>query len=235
MLKLLITLILGYLVLQHPNLIPQTYADDQVLGVQTQTPSDPILDAPQPIHTTSRFEKKISTIVKKISRKIVKKDDPDLEIDNDTVAMEGKDGKRTEIYEVLYYEGDEYSRELTQVTIDPPEDQIINHGTKIVWRTFPTSDGDITYWRKLKVWATQYDSHCPGCNEWTAIGMRQGKGVVAVDPSVIKLRTKLYIPGYGQAVAGDTGGAIVGNRIDVGFSDAHTSGWNSHYVDVYLE
>jgi len=52
----------------------------------------------------------------------------------------------------------------------------------------------------------------------TATGMRAGHGVVAVDPRVIPLGTRLYIPGYGLAVAGDVGGAIKGLRIDLGFS-----------------
>ena len=45
--------------------------------------------------------------------------------------------------------------------------------------------------------------------------MMAQRGVVAVDPSVIPLGTRLYIPGYGMAVAADTGGAIVGDRIDL--------------------
>jgi 3D (Asp-Asp-Asp) domain-containing protein len=52
----------------------------------------------------------------------------------------------------------------------------------------------------------------------TASGMRAGHGVVAVDPRVIPLGTRLYIPGYGNAIAGDTGGAIKGQRIDLGFA-----------------
>ena len=43
-------------------------------------------------------------------------------------------------------------------------------------------------------------------------------GVVAVDPRVIPLGSRLFIPGYGHAVAGDTGGAIVGRRIDLAFN-----------------
>ncbi|NQT66260.1 MAG: hypothetical protein HQ569_01625 [Actinobacteria bacterium] len=54
-------------------------------------------------------------------------------------------------------------------------------------------------------------------NGITAIGLRARKGIVAVDPRVIPLGTKLYIPGYGEALAADTGGRIKGNRIDLCF------------------
>jgi 3D (Asp-Asp-Asp) domain-containing protein len=65
--------------------------------------------------------------------------------------------------------------------------------------------------------ATAYTAGCDGCDGMTAIGQRAGHGIVAVDPSVIPLGTRLFIPGYGLAVAGDTGGSIRGNRIDLGF------------------
>lgn len=66
--------------------------------------------------------------------------------------------------------------------------------------------------------ATAYTADCYGCSGYTATGSRAGHGIVAVDPRVIPLGTKLYIPGYGVAVAGDTGGAILGDRIDLGFN-----------------
>jgi 3D (Asp-Asp-Asp) domain-containing protein len=66
--------------------------------------------------------------------------------------------------------------------------------------------------------ATAYTASCYGCSGITATGHRAGHGIIAVDPRVIRLGTKLYIPGYGVAIAGDTGGAIRGNRIDLGFN-----------------
>lgn len=72
----------------------------------------------------------------------------------------------------------------------------------------------------LKMVATAYTASCSGCSGITASGRPAGHGIVAVDPRVIPLGTHLFIPGYGHAFAGDTGGAIHGNRIDLGF-DSH--------------
>ncbi|MBV9409756.1 MAG: 3D domain-containing protein, partial [Candidatus Eremiobacteraeota bacterium] len=77
--------------------------------------------------------------------------------------------------------------------------------------------------------------NCYGCSGTTAIGRPAGHGIVAVDPSVIPLGTRMYIPGYGHAVAGDTGGAIRGNRIDLGFdSTAQAYQFGRRSVTVYL-
>jgi 3D (Asp-Asp-Asp) domain-containing protein/peptidoglycan hydrolase CwlO-like protein len=69
----------------------------------------------------------------------------------------------------------------------------------------------------------------------TATGIPVGWGVAAVDPSVIPLGTRLTIPGYGEAVAADTGGAIVGHRIDLWFpSCGQAGGWGSRSVTIAL-
>jgi 3D (Asp-Asp-Asp) domain-containing protein len=70
----------------------------------------------------------------------------------------------------------------------------------------------------LQMVATAYTASCAGCDGITAIGRPAGHGIVAVDPRVIPLGTRLFISGYGAAVAGDTGGAIRGLRIDLGFN-----------------
>jgi 3D (Asp-Asp-Asp) domain-containing protein len=83
--------------------------------------------------------------------------------------------------------------------------------------------------------ATAYTANCYGCSGVTASGQRAGHGIVAVDPSVIPLGSHLYIPGYGHATAGDTGGAIHGNRIDLGFnSDADAMQFGRRSVTVYV-
>lgn len=203
--------------------------------VQAEEPDkDLVLKLPQPIKTTSRFETKLLTEEEKIGRETVYKDDPEKEAGEETTLDEGEDGKKTKVIKITYYLGKEYSRELVSTDTQEPKDKVISRGTKIVWRTLNTPEGEIRYWKKLRVWATHYDKYCNGCDEWTAIGMRAGKGVIAVDPKVIKLRSKVYVPGYGLAVAGDTGGAIKGNIIDLGFEDAKTAGWSARFVDIYL-
>ena len=74
--------------------------------------------------------------------------------------------------------------------------------------------------RALYVSATAYSAHDPGNGNRTATGTLVRRGVIAVDPSVIPLGTRVFIPGYGEAVAEDIGGAIHGQRIDVAF-DTH--------------
>jgi resuscitation-promoting factor RpfB len=89
----------------------------------------------------------------------------------------------------------------------------------------------------LSMVATAYTAGCGGCGGggMTASGRPAGHGVVAVDPRVIPLGTRMYIPGYGHAVAGDTGGAIRGNRIDLGFnSSAAANQFGRRAVTVYL-
>ncbi len=71
----------------------------------------------------------------------------------------------------------------------------------------------------MRMIATAYTPYCGGgCSGITATGRPAGHGVVAVDPRVIPLGSRLYIPGYGYAIAGDTGGAIIGYRIDLGYT-----------------
>ena len=203
-----------------------------VLGESSPSQTLPIN---QPVITQSSFTEKLEEEVEVLPKKTVYQDDPDTEAGEEKVLEEGEDGKKVRIIKISFYkDGEEYERKIISVETTPAKEKKILRGTKIVWKTLDTPDGQISYWKKLRVYATHYDSTCLGCNEWTAIGMRAGKGVIAVDPKVIPMRSKVYIPGYGQAVAGDTGGAIKGNIIDLGFDDARTAGWRAKFIDIYL-
>jgi len=73
--------------------------------------------------------------------------------------------------------------------------------------------------KQITVESTAYTADCAGCSGVTATGINlksnRNAKVIAVDPSVIPLGSKVHVPGYGTAIAADTGGAIKGNRIDV--------------------
>jgi len=84
---------------------------------------------------------------------------------------------------------------------------------------------------KLRVDAVAY--HLPGK---TASGLPAARGVVAVDPRLIPLRTRLFVPGYGRAMAADVGVAIKGRIIDLWFpsrAEARAWGRRSVVITVY--
>jgi 3D (Asp-Asp-Asp) domain-containing protein len=69
----------------------------------------------------------------------------------------------------------------------------------------------------------------------TATGLPVGWGVAAVDPSVIPLGTHMDVPGYGEAVAADTGGAVVGSTIDLWFPTVEqANAWGRRTVTIVL-
>lgn len=73
--------------------------------------------------------------------------------------------------------------------------------------------------KEMTVTATAYTAYCAGCSGTTATGIdlraNPNQKVIAVDPSVIPLGSRVWVEGYGEAIAGDTGGAIKGNIIDL--------------------
>ncbi|HLR23280.1 MAG TPA: ubiquitin-like domain-containing protein [Pseudogracilibacillus sp.] len=98
-----------------------------------------------------------------------------------------------------------------------------------------SSNSDSGSGKSMTMDATAYGPDCAGCSGVSATGMdlSDGPKVIAVDPSVIPLGSKVWVEGYGEAIAGDTGGDIQGNRIDVLYpTESEASKWGRKSVEV---
>lgn len=155
------------------------------------------------------------------------------------VAQEGVNGvsKVTEV--TKYVNGEIADVSVSEEVVSEPVDEIVLVGTKEV-PTVPGTD-TVEYTKVLTMNATAYCpcSICCGsyANGYTANGTKAGYGVAAVDTRVIPLGTRLYVEGYGYAVAADTGGAIKGNRIDLCYGShqaALNSGFGHKNIKVYV-
>ncbi len=205
--------------------------------------SDPDLSEPiQPDMTirVTRVREEFVIEYDPISFKTVWVPDPEVEIDNIRLAQEGQVGLNKRRYRVVY----ENDREVTRILEDswaerPPVDKTMAYGTKIVVRTMETPDGPIEYWRKMRVYTTSY--HAASCGKprdhprfgYTYLGKWLTKGIVAVDPAVIPLKTHLYVPGYGHAFAADIGGGVKGKFVDLGFEESNYESWH-WWTDIYI-
>jgi len=185
--------------------------------------------------------------------------DPDLSY-GETRVVEGHDGVLYRSYRTVYEDGALISSELVEEWYDPePVDTVIYYSTAdpppppplptpaptATATSRPTSEPlgvpeDRQAVRTLTVYATWYNPASAGRSRSdpaygiTATGVPVDRGIVAVDPSVIPLGTEVYIPGYGYAIAADTGGAIRGNMIDLGYPDGVVPDWRSGWVEIYI-
>ena len=166
--------------------------------------------------------------------------DPDLS-EGDTQRVAGSDGVHHREYAVVYEDGAEVSRQLVNDWYDPePVDTVVYFGTRERVQAAQTLPEGLNVVRVMRVYATWYDPASAGRSSSdpsygiTSTGVSVSKGIVAVDPSVIPYGTQMYIPGYGFGEAADTGGAIVGNIIDLGYPDGISPGWQPRWLDIYI-
>jgi uncharacterized protein YabE (DUF348 family) len=171
---------------------------------------------------------------------VVWQPDPDSEIDTQRLLQEGEPGVLERRIRLRYEDGRVVDRWVEgESVILPPSNRVMGYGTKVIVRQLSTPSGVVEYWRVLKCLATSYSASTAGVSRSspsygrTATGRRMGHGIVAVDPNVIPLGTRVYVPGYGVGLAADTGGAIWGKRIDLGYDDNNLELWYA-WVDVYL-
>jgi len=134
------------------------------------------------------------------------------------LTANGTPGEKLTRYLVRYEDGKPVSKTAIGAdVVKKPLKRVVAIGSRGRY----TSRGEFRTRKILKMWATAYEPGPRSCGRYatgrTACGLRAGYGVVAVDPRVIPLGTKLYVEGYGYALAGDRGRAIRGNRIDLGY------------------
>jgi uncharacterized protein YabE (DUF348 family) len=191
------------------------------------------------IVSVTRVEKVTDVVEESVDYAVVTKKDSNLTKGSQKVMDKGIKGKVAKHYEVVIENGKEVSRELIKTeTLKESKDRIVAVGTKVVKQT-QVSRGNDKVATEFYVSSTAFTAYCNGCSGVTSTGINlkanPNAKVIAVDPSVIPLGTKVYVEGYGYAVAGDTGSAIRGNKIDVFFATkAEAYRWGRKQVKIKI-
>jgi len=162
------------------------------------------------------------------------------------VQQQGQNGELVIATEITYIGGEEYSREVVKKYSCPPVNKIALIGTGRLGALADVTSPDFRYVRRVRMEATAYTAgfSCTGKrpgDPWyriTASGREVEHGIVAVDRRLIPLGTRLYVEGYGFALAADVVGAIRGYKIDLfmeNLSDALRFGRRHLYVWILDE
>lgn len=187
-----------------------TVEDDMLLV----TPEDTAVTDGMKIEIIKKVYEEI-TEVESIPFETTRRANYNLASGNTRVSKQGVNGEKTLTYRVVKHNGEIIEKELVSEKVTKkPVNKVLEYG--VIASVQTSRSGEIRSSRVIECRATAY------CLQGkTASGMQSQRGVVAVDPSVIPLGTKLYIESsngnftYGYAVAGDTGSSIKGNRIDL--------------------
>lgn len=162
------------------------------------------------------------------------------------MVTEGEKGKVHKTFEVTLENGEEVDRKLLDEAIQEKKvNRVVAVGTKepaqVVSETSTSSssNNNASSDKTITMTASAFTASCNGCSGYTTTGINlkdnPNNKVIAVDPNVIPLGTKVWVEGYGEAIAGDTGGNINGNRIDVHVPDKSKAySWGVRDVQVKI-
>ncbi|MET1176457.1 ubiquitin-like domain-containing protein [Peribacillus simplex] len=172
-----------------------------------------------------RIEKVTDVVEEPVDFAVITKKDDSLSKGKEKIVTEGKDGLISKEYEVIKENGKEVKRELlSEKVVNKKQDKVVTVGTRttVAQASRGVTNVSSSSGKEIYVSSTAYTASCKGCSGVTSTGVdlksNPGAKIIAVDPNVIPMGSKVYVDGYGYAVAADKGGAIKGNRIDVFFS-----------------
>ena len=166
-----------------------------------------------------RVEKVTDVVEEPINFAVITKNDSNLEKGKQKVVTNGQNGLLSKHYEVILENGKEVSRKLvSEKKMKEKQDKVVAMGTKVIVAQVSRGSSEPAG-KEFYVTSTAYTANCNGCSGYTATGINLRANpnikVIAVDPSVIPLGTKVYVEGYGYAIAADKGSAVKGFKIDV--------------------
>ncbi len=193
-------------------------------------PMDYPLEAGQTIQIVRRYTH-ISSYVKQISYHTTYRYSSDLLKGQTRVISHGMKGKMKVEHVVYYVNGRRIKTTVQEKTVEAAKNRIVEVGMRNDQPNLSSrADSPGPMLAAMTVIATAYTS-----GGQTATGWAAKPGVIAVDPSVIPLGTRVYIPGLGVVHAQDTGGAIVGQRIDICMnSEVAALNWGVRTITIYV-
>jgi len=196
-----------------------------------------------------RVEEKIVSEQSAIAYNVVTRENDHMDQGVERVISEGREGILEKTYKVVLEDGQEVKREyLGESVVAEPVDKIVEVGTIVSYNT--ARGGTIRYKEVLRMRATAYTASYEDTGKTpdhpqfgiTYTGTPVRKGIVAVDPNVIPLGTRLYIevigdiPDYGYAIAADIGAGVKGDIIDLYMEEGREAviQWGIRPVNVYI-
>jgi len=164
---------------------------------------------------------------------VVQHPDAKLEKGMEVVEEYGSPGKKLAMVRQMFEDGQEAGFDiLSEKILEEPKPEVIRVGTR---EPNDPSRGTIRFRKMLVMEASAYTPFDGGQSGITASGIPARHGLVAVDPRVIPLGTRVYVMGYGPALAADTGGAIKGAKIDLCMEDYNEAmRFGRRTVEVYI-